>query len=332
MMKLTFINVGYGEAILVECFDAASPGQTFTMLIDGGSAEAAEYAHNTTGRTPTARFLKERGIDHIDWMVSSHIHEDHLCGLLPVAQQIPVRQFWKNLPTEFWKQVPHLSPSLASTTSLKKQISAINDYRSLCSCLEAQGSKISFLFASEQVYSPCQNLTLRVLAPSRMQVDQLEKLFLAVCHATEEEARRSALAVLDSAMNNYSLVLLLEYEGVRILLPGDTNRDGYAGIEEDIGAHIFKVGHHSQLDGISPALFDRIRPTHVVSCASSDRRFGSAHPEILQMMHNKGAKLFFSDCPDVPPYTDGLLPHQAVEFTIADGCITSRYLVCQPAT
>lgn len=332
MMKLTFINVGYGEAILIECPDPAFPGGTFTMLIDAGSAEADEYADNTTGRIPAARFLKEREVDHLDLMVNSHIHEDHLCGLLPVAKQILPRRFWQSLSADFWRQIPHLSPSLAGTSSIHKQVCAINDYRSLCSRLEAEGTEISSIVASEQVFPLCQNLTLQVLAPSQMQVDQLEQMFRDVCNAPDEEACRIAVAHLDGAMNNYSLIFLLEYDGVRILLPGDTNRDGYDTIAGDLAAHIFKVGHHSQLDGASPELMDRIRPEYVVSCASSDCRFGSAHPKILQMMDQKGAKLFFSDCPHVPPYTDALQPHQAVEFAISRGSITPRYLVCQGAT
>ena len=51
-MKLTFVNVGYGEAILLECPDPAFPGGCFTMLIDGGGADPAEFAGNTSGRIP----------------------------------------------------------------------------------------------------------------------------------------------------------------------------------------------------------------------------------------------------------------------------------------
>ena len=42
-MKLTFVNVGYGEAMLLECPDPSRPGGVFTALIDGGSAEASEF-------------------------------------------------------------------------------------------------------------------------------------------------------------------------------------------------------------------------------------------------------------------------------------------------
>ena len=42
-MNLTFVNVGYGEAILVSCPDASAPDGVFTMLIDGGSGLPEEY-------------------------------------------------------------------------------------------------------------------------------------------------------------------------------------------------------------------------------------------------------------------------------------------------
>ena len=57
-LKLTFVNVGYGEAALLECPDPAFPGGTFVMVIDGGSGEAGEYAdrpsrHFSSGHSAT---------------------------------------------------------------------------------------------------------------------------------------------------------------------------------------------------------------------------------------------------------------------------------------
>ena len=56
-LKLTFVNVGYGEAALLECPDPAFPGGTFVMVIDGGSAEAEEYRDSATGRIPLDQYL-----------------------------------------------------------------------------------------------------------------------------------------------------------------------------------------------------------------------------------------------------------------------------------
>ena len=62
-LKLTFVNVGYGEAALLECPDPAFPGGTFVMVIDGGSAEAEEYRDSATGRIPLDQYLSLRGVD-----------------------------------------------------------------------------------------------------------------------------------------------------------------------------------------------------------------------------------------------------------------------------
>ena len=43
-LTVTFVNVGYGEAILLECPDSSKPDGVFTALIDGGSV-----CHSTAG-------------------------------------------------------------------------------------------------------------------------------------------------------------------------------------------------------------------------------------------------------------------------------------------
>ena len=61
-LTVTFVNVGYGEAILLECPDPSRPGGVFTALIDGGSAEESEFADRTSGRLPVEEYLTKRGI------------------------------------------------------------------------------------------------------------------------------------------------------------------------------------------------------------------------------------------------------------------------------
>ena len=60
-LTVTFVNVGYGEAILLECPDPSRPGGVFTALIDGGSAEESEFADRTSGRLPVEEYLKMQG-------------------------------------------------------------------------------------------------------------------------------------------------------------------------------------------------------------------------------------------------------------------------------
>ena len=141
-LTVTFVNVGYGEAILLECPDPSRPGGVFTALIDGGSAEESEFADRTSGRLPVEEYLTKRGIRHLDLAVSTHIHEDHLCGLLRAARIAPPDVLWQTLPADFYKSLSPLDSSAARTPSESKFLRALNDYRALCGLVEERGGAI----------------------------------------------------------------------------------------------------------------------------------------------------------------------------------------------
>ncbi len=64
-MEVHFIDVGQGDAALVIQGDHA-------MLIDGGNASDSSRIYT---------YLKNRNIKHLDYIVNSHPHEDHVGGL-----------------------------------------------------------------------------------------------------------------------------------------------------------------------------------------------------------------------------------------------------------
>lgn len=64
LLHVVFIDMGMNDAILLE-----SGGQY--LLVDGG--DWGQNAH-------VLRYLREHGIDHIDWMFSTHAHNDHMEG------------------------------------------------------------------------------------------------------------------------------------------------------------------------------------------------------------------------------------------------------------
>lgn len=319
-LKITFVNVGYGESILVRQAESG-----FSMLIDAGSAEPEEYADGASGRVRTDEYLRAIGLDHIDLMVSTHIHEDHLCGMLPVAERLCPATLWQTLPPGFTaREMRDIDPAIAPNASASKFIRALNDARRLFAGVEAGGGRVTRVCAG-MTACLCPGLTARVLAPGADRCDRLAEGLRAACAQADDAALLKALAALDAAMNNYSLILMLEYSGVRVLLPGDTNRAGYGDIAaEALRADVFKVGHHGQKDGADPALIDAVRPRLTVCCASSDRRYESAAPALLDALRRRGSKLLFSDCP--PAGEDTAPPHNALTIAIdASGAIAAEY-------
>ena len=62
---IKFIDVGQGDAALVEC-------DGHYMLIDGGDTSAGDKVYNV---------LEEEGVQHLDILAISHMHVDHIGGL-----------------------------------------------------------------------------------------------------------------------------------------------------------------------------------------------------------------------------------------------------------
>lgn len=73
-MCVTVINVGYGDAILFQLKNG------YTALLDGGSALESEFEGDSY-RIRSADYLARQQIDHLNAVIISHIHEDHVCGL-----------------------------------------------------------------------------------------------------------------------------------------------------------------------------------------------------------------------------------------------------------
>ncbi|MCP4806147.1 MAG: MBL fold metallo-hydrolase [Proteobacteria bacterium] len=69
--RVTFLAIGQGDAALVE--------GTHTVLVDGGPPSDR-----------VLRYLRRRGLRHLDEVVVSHPHPDHYGGLLPVLEELEV--------------------------------------------------------------------------------------------------------------------------------------------------------------------------------------------------------------------------------------------------
>ncbi len=86
-LKMTFIDVGQGDSILIE-FPKGK-----RMLIDGGGLYGE---HFDIGKKVIAPFLWKKKIRRIDYLVLTHPDPDHLKGLPFIASHFSIGQFWEN--------------------------------------------------------------------------------------------------------------------------------------------------------------------------------------------------------------------------------------------
>jgi competence protein ComEC len=85
-LRLTFLDVGQGDSILVEF-----PGRK-KMLVDGGGIPDDSF---DIGETVVSRFLWSKGIKKLDYLVLTHAHPDHMNGLKAVARNFKIGQYWE---------------------------------------------------------------------------------------------------------------------------------------------------------------------------------------------------------------------------------------------
>jgi len=106
-LRLTFLDVGQGEATLIEF-----PGRE-KMLVDGGG-----FQDNTfdVGEYVVCPFLWRRKIKKIDYLVLTHAHPDHLNGLKAVARNFSIREFWEAMEPADSKDYSEFISYLGSKT------------------------------------------------------------------------------------------------------------------------------------------------------------------------------------------------------------------------
>lgn len=88
-LKVTMIDVGQGDSFLVEF-----PGRK-VMLIDGGGLASSPF---DVGERVVSPVLWRKGIKKVDYLVLTHPHPDHLDGLVAVARNFRIGEFWEGRP------------------------------------------------------------------------------------------------------------------------------------------------------------------------------------------------------------------------------------------
>ena len=74
-LQIHFLDVGQGDCTIILCDGEA-------MVIDGGPSASASYVYNYVRKTLQLK--------HIDYVISTHPHLDHVYGLSSVLNAAPV--------------------------------------------------------------------------------------------------------------------------------------------------------------------------------------------------------------------------------------------------
>ncbi len=325
MLKITFINVGYGDSILVE--ELRDSRRIFSMLIDGGAPYAGKYRASYDlwpARVPPFRYLQSHGIQSLDALFLTHFHIDHVGGMPSVMESCKFGQVWSNYVLadpgclEGLNRMPVENPTAAE---MRLSLGLLAQMQGIA---KDAGKEIEVMGGRPRTIALTDQLRADFFAADPFLAARTGILAEAVLTAADSEKTRQALLQLDAIQNAAGVAIRLSYGGVRILLPADLPHSywkSYLKEPELLRADLLKIAHHGQADSMTRELVAAIKPRHAIVSVSSDNPLGAPAPEVFAMFGPE-VHLWATENIELHPYFPQTEPHGAVSFEISpDGDI-----------
>ena len=318
MLKLHFINVGEGDATLLEL--TRRDGSVYRMLVDCG--REALFVCGDSPCIHAVDYLRKHGITHINIIVITHLHLDHAAGLSEIAKTCTADDvFTTYLPdAKPGDPVPQCVEEPQEVNSIRKLDQNLNRLcRDVC-LLQEKGANLHLVTEDSRLIT-LEEMTVDALYPWKESISRQTAVFDAMmAHAPMEREEKLWVS---HALNQNSLRLAVTYAGRRIALDADYY---YMQAEqEDIKpCDILKVGHHGDRKSMSPRLAHMLRPKYAVISCKADYVPEKDRPSkaVADMLRAEGARVYYTDC----FYEEGHIPFygDAVIMTIGgDGTITA---------
>lgn len=297
MLMVDFINVGYGDAILIrEKKDGVS---VFSALVDCGDVK-------TGGEYPSCRidavdFLKNESISHLDLLVVTHLHLDHVGGLSRIADEVKISEFAANyIPHQLLLGNTFSIPEAASEGAARL-IESANIYSRVLHKLSFSGTNIHIIHKKCNFTIGNTHFQMSLADPMLYQRQQeiLNKLF------SSGEIYLADLDELHSFINDTSLSVRLEYADKSFELTSDKSAKQLL----KSPCTIIKIPHHGHSDSMTPDLASALKADYAVISVSNDRKDNCPDAAIIKMLTDCGTKILITDSPKC---------HSSINFTITE--------------
>ncbi len=258
-VRVTFLDVGQGDAAVVEL-----PGGAVWLIDAGGLPVRGEPRRQRAPGEAIRRFLAARRIRRIDVAVVTHPHPDHYLGLLALAGEVPIGELWTALPAGEPTRSDAELPGFEEVEAALAGAGTREVHPPLGAAREDGGA------------------TLEVLGP---------------IYDPGDGALPVAAADPVRSVNDDSLVVAIVYQGRRVLLLGDLEREGEerlvaAGV---VAADVVKVAHHGSATSSAPELVAATGAGWAVISCGVANRFGFPDAGVVDRWRSAGATVLRTD-------------------------------------
>ncbi|MBR2971086.1 MAG: MBL fold metallo-hydrolase [Clostridia bacterium] len=288
-LTVHFIDVGQGDACIVELPDGR------TMIIDAGENNKSTEAK--LDQYIAANVADSDGEDsefYFDFAILTHSDADHIGSMDYVLQNYPARTVYR--PNEECKNDTYCSGDPAND----------GDEANECFWGDSHGSKttVAYHWALYRAYESAEKVI--VTNP----YDDTQNVITSSSDKDHEEYQINFYAPLSSEYNdhnNYSPIIVIDYQGRSIVLSGDAEAQCEAEFVEaarggegryarfsDFSADVIKLGHHGSRTSSSEDYLNVMTKSElrsevfvIISCGEGNS-YGHPHPEVLSRLADMG--------------------------------------------
>lgn len=247
-LTISMLDIGQGDAVLIQT-------GAKNILIDTGDDKYYEDGKKGRENTQLLTELQKLKIDHIDTLVMTHAHADHIGKADKVIAQYGVKELvYNGIPSTSKYFINALKAAKDNgTQQVKVKAGDVLDF----------GNGVSF----------------EIVSPSQSLID-------------EDTAAIKAKKKVD--VNNESVVGRLTFGNFAMLFTGDAEgpveKDMVASYGKKLKCQVLKAGHHGSKTSSTAEFLKLVQPESVVMSLGVNNQYGHPHEALLNRLQKQGIK------------------------------------------
>ena len=247
-LTISMLDIDQGDAVLIQT-------GAKNILIDTGDDKYYEDGKKGKENTQLLTELQKLKIDHIDTLVMTHAHADHIGKADKVIAQYGVKELvYNGIPSTSKYFINALKAAKANgTQQVKVKAGDVLDF----------GNGVSF----------------EIVSPSQSLID-------------EDTAAIKAKKKVD--VNNESVVGRLTFGNFAMLFTGDAEgpveKDMVASYGKKLKCQVLKAGHHGSKPSSTAEFLKLVQPESVVMSLGVNNQYGHPHEALLNRLQKQGIK------------------------------------------
>lgn len=239
-LQIHFIDVGQADSILIK-------QDNNYMLIDGGNNEDGDML---------VKYLKEQGVEKLDYIIATHPHEDHIGGLDDVLN-------------EFDTDLVLMPDKITTTKTFEDFLLAIKNRQDVKN-KNGENVTLKKVPKLEEKYN-LGNASFVIYAPNSSSYDELNNYSI----------------VIKLSFGNNAFLFTGDAEKLSEKEMLDKNYD--------LKADVLKIGHHGSSTSTSDEFLEAVSPKYAVLSVGEDNSYNLPKKTVMDKFKNNNIPVYRTD-------------------------------------